>query len=54
MFKLFDKILMWWNRRYFCKEDLKKGKCSSDLKRECCMYQYICKLGYEQNKYFKR
>ena len=43
MFKLMDKIFMYFNRRYFCKKELKENKCDK-LHKQCCMYRDICKL----------
>lgn len=40
---MLDKLFMWWNRRYFCKEELKNKKCGN-LKKSCCMYRDICGL----------
>lgn len=43
IFKIMDILSMKSNRRYFCKEEIKKKKCSR-LRKSCCIYKHICKL----------
>ena len=43
MFKILDTIWMFFDRKYFCKEELKNKKCNR-VKKECCMYKHVCKL----------
>ena len=43
MFKLLDWISTRSARKYFCKLELKSGKCDA-YRKQCCMYRYICKL----------
>ena len=42
-FKLLDLLEMWWDRKYFCKEELKNKKCDP-LHKSCCMHKNTCKL----------
>lgn len=50
IFSIFNYFPMLYNRRFFCKEELEKGKCS-DLRKRACMYRYECNLGYRNKKY---
>ncbi|GAA0282819.1 hypothetical protein GCM10008922_46830 [Faecalicatena contorta] len=43
MFKLLDWMFMHSARKYFCKKELKAGKCDY-LRKQCCMYRNVCKL----------
>lgn len=43
MFKLLDWLFMYSDRKYFCKEELKVGKCDP-FRKQCCMYRNVCKL----------
>nr|DAF06787.1 MAG TPA: hypothetical protein [Caudoviricetes sp.] len=43
MFTLIEKIMMYFDRKYFCKKELQNGKCE-EIKKKCCMYKHICKL----------
>lgn len=43
MFKLYEKTMMFFDRKYFCKEELKNKKCS-ELRKQCCMWRHVCKL----------
>lgn len=43
MFRLLNAILMHFDRKYFCKTELKNRKCD-ELRKSCCMYRDVCKL----------